>query len=260
MRDERATAALARPRRAATRAGRATARAAFALDVAFDAPPGVTVLFGPSGAGKSTTLAAIAGPRAARRAGASPLGDETWFDAERGDRRRPCIERRVAFVFQSLALFPHMTALENVAYGMAASLDRGGARGARARRCSSGCASRTSPIARRRRSPAARRSASPSRARSRRSRASSCSTSRSARSTAELRRELAADVREILRELAVPVRLRDPSARGGARPRRPAGDARPRTHHGVSSVAPAASGPHGTTRARLRERRSRPRT
>lgn len=88
----------------------------FALDVAFEAPAGITVLFGPSGAGKSTALAAIAGlvrPDAGRIA----LGADVWFDAEaRVDR--PVHLRGLAFVFQSLALFPHMTAVENVAYGI----------------------------------------------------------------------------------------------------------------------------------------------
>jgi molybdate transport system ATP-binding protein len=94
----------------------------FALDVEFDAPPGVTILFGPSGSGKSTALAAIAGlvrPNAGRIA----LGDEAWFDAE-ARIERPVHRRHVAFVFQSLALFPHMTAAQNVAYGMAGGLDR----------------------------------------------------------------------------------------------------------------------------------------
>jgi molybdate transport system ATP-binding protein len=94
----------------------------FALDVTFDAPPGVTVLFGPSGSGKSTTLAAIAGlVRPAR--GRVVLGDVVWFDsATRVDV--PVQERSIAYVFQSLALFPHMTAAHNVAYGMARSLRR----------------------------------------------------------------------------------------------------------------------------------------
>src|SRR3954451_11135485 len=87
---------------------------AFTLDVAFHAPPGITVLFGPSGAGKSTTLAAIAGlirPQKGRIA----LGDDVWFD-EHHDK--PVHKRGAAFVFQSLALFPHMSALDNVAYGI----------------------------------------------------------------------------------------------------------------------------------------------
>jgi len=86
------------------------------LDVAFEVPPGVTVLFGPSGAGKSRTLACIAGLLRPDR-GRVSLGDAIWFDAERG-AELAIHERRVAYVFQSLALFPHMTAAENVAYGI----------------------------------------------------------------------------------------------------------------------------------------------
>lgn len=86
------------------------------IDVAFEAPPGVTVLFGPSGAGKSRTLACIAGIARPHR-GRIALGEDVWFDAD--TRSELAIhQRRVAFVFQSLALFPHMTAAENVAYGL----------------------------------------------------------------------------------------------------------------------------------------------
>jgi molybdate transport system ATP-binding protein len=94
----------------------------FRIDVAFEAPPGITVLFGPSGSGKSTILAAIAGllrPDGGRIA----LGGEVWFDA-REKKNRPIHERRIAFVFQSLALFPHMTAAENAAYGIARSVPK----------------------------------------------------------------------------------------------------------------------------------------
>jgi molybdate transport system ATP-binding protein len=94
----------------------------FSLDVAFAVPPGITVLFGPSGSGKSTTLAAIAGlvrPHAGRVA----LGSRAWFDASaRVDL--PVHERRAAYVFQSLALFPHKTAMQNVTYGMDRRLPR----------------------------------------------------------------------------------------------------------------------------------------
>jgi molybdate transport system ATP-binding protein len=88
----------------------------FALDVWFDVPPGITVFFGPSGSGKSTTLQAIAGLTTPDR-GRIALGDEVWFDAERGVHVPPHT-RGVAYVFQSLALFPHMTAEQNVTYGM----------------------------------------------------------------------------------------------------------------------------------------------
>lgn len=100
----------------------------FSLELKLTAPPGVTILFGPSGSGKSTTLAAIAGlvrPDAGRVA----LGDDVWFDAARGIDR-PVHERGLAFVFQSLALFPHMSAADNVAYG----IDRGIAAAERRRR------------------------------------------------------------------------------------------------------------------------------
>jgi molybdate transport system ATP-binding protein len=84
------------------------------LELAFDVPPGTTVLFGPSGAGKSRTLAAITGIARPRR-GRIAFGDAVWDDAH---TFVPVHERRVALVFQSLALFPHMSALENVAFGV----------------------------------------------------------------------------------------------------------------------------------------------
>jgi molybdate transport system ATP-binding protein len=93
----------------------------FVLDVDFAVPPGVTVLFGPSGSGKSTTLAIIAG-LVKPTAGRITVGEDVWFDS--GVRVNvPVHLRRVAFVFQSLALFPHMTARENVEYGMDRALD-----------------------------------------------------------------------------------------------------------------------------------------
>jgi molybdate transport system ATP-binding protein len=90
--------------------------APFTLEVAFDVPPGVTVLFGPSGAGKSRTLACICGI-ARPDAGRITEGGEPWFDAA-AKIDVPIHARRAALVFQSLALFPHMTALENVMFGV----------------------------------------------------------------------------------------------------------------------------------------------
>jgi molybdate transport system ATP-binding protein len=89
---------------------------AFRLDVDFRVEPGVTVLFGPSGAGKSTTLAVIAGlvrPTAGRIA----LGGSLWFDSASGIEE-PVHRRGVSLVFQDLALFPHLTGLGNVEYGI----------------------------------------------------------------------------------------------------------------------------------------------
>jgi molybdate transport system ATP-binding protein len=98
------------------------ARAAFKLDMQLEVPPGITILFGPSGSGKSTLLALIAGLERPAK-GRIALGDDVWFDdAQKIDR--PVHTRGVAFVFQSLALFPHMTALANVAYGIDRALPR----------------------------------------------------------------------------------------------------------------------------------------
>jgi ABC-type sulfate/molybdate transport systems ATPase subunit len=76
---------------------------------------GTVALVGPSGAGKTSALLAIAG-LARPSAGRIALGDDVWFDAARRVFRPPD-ERRVGFVFQEYALFPHMTVRENVAYG-----------------------------------------------------------------------------------------------------------------------------------------------
>ncbi len=100
----------------------------FELDVALDVPPGITCVVGPSGAGKSTLLAAVAGlTRPAT--GRITLGDAVWFDASR--RVDVPVDRRgIAYVFQSLALFPHLDAIHNVAYGMSRALPRADRRAA----------------------------------------------------------------------------------------------------------------------------------
>ncbi|MGC0775017.1 MAG: ATP-binding cassette domain-containing protein [Candidatus Acidiferrum sp.] len=88
----------------------------FLLDVSMEVPPGITILFGPSGAGKSTVLDCIAG-LVRPDAGRIVAGEEILFDSEAGVNCPPRA-RRIAYVFQTLALFPHMTAEENVAYGL----------------------------------------------------------------------------------------------------------------------------------------------
>ena len=83
------------------------------LDVTFTAAPGtVTALVGPSGSGKTSTLRTIAGfMRPAD--GIIACGGEVWLDtAARIDI--PARRRRFGLVFQSYALFPHMTAIGNV--------------------------------------------------------------------------------------------------------------------------------------------------
>jgi molybdate transport system ATP-binding protein len=76
----------------------------------------VTVLFGPSGAGKSTVLRALAGLDRPD-AGAIAFAGERWFDAAAGVFV-PTQRRRVGYLFQEHALFPHLTVAENVAYGL----------------------------------------------------------------------------------------------------------------------------------------------
>lgn len=88
----------------------------FVLDVSLDVPPGISILFGPSGAGKSTLLDCIAG-LARPDAGRIAAGQEVLFDSQAGVNCAPQA-RRIAYVFQTLALFPHMSVENNVAYGL----------------------------------------------------------------------------------------------------------------------------------------------
>ncbi len=87
----------------------------FELDVSFEAPPGVTVLFGRSGSGKTTTVNAVAGllrPEAGRAAA------DGWelFDIARGAWLPPH-RRRLGYIFQEGRLFPHLTVRRNLLYG-----------------------------------------------------------------------------------------------------------------------------------------------
>ena len=88
----------------------------FVLDVSIEVSPGITILFGPSGAGKSTLLDSVAG-LARPDEGRIVAGGEVLFDSARGIDV-PAPKRRTAYVFQTLALFPHLSAEENVAYGL----------------------------------------------------------------------------------------------------------------------------------------------
>lgn len=79
--------------------------------VSFTAPEGkLLVLLGPSGCGKSTTLRLIAGLESAS-AGRIEIGG-------RDVTALPPAERRIAMVFQSYALFPHLTVAENIVFGL----------------------------------------------------------------------------------------------------------------------------------------------
>ena len=80
-------------------------------DINLDVEAGKLVtLLGPSGCGKTTTLRMIAGLEMAT-AGQILIGDKDVT-------RLPATDRDVSMVFQSYALFPHMSVLENVAYGL----------------------------------------------------------------------------------------------------------------------------------------------
>ncbi|OAH12648.1 ABC transporter ATP-binding protein [Streptomyces jeddahensis] len=85
-------------------------RGTFRLDVALTAAPGeVVALLGPNGAGKTTALRALAG--------LTPLtGGHLRLDGTDLDRTPP-ETRPVGVVFQDYLLFPHLTALDNVAFG-----------------------------------------------------------------------------------------------------------------------------------------------
>lgn len=87
------------------------------IDQSFDA--GITVLFGPSGSGKSTLLDCIAGLQTPATGWIS-LGEDAFFDANKRISLPPQ-RRRIAYVFQHLALFPHLTVEENVAYGLSSN-------------------------------------------------------------------------------------------------------------------------------------------
>jgi len=76
----------------------------------------LTVLFGPSGAGKSTALRCLAGLDRPER-GVIRFGDEIWFDAARGIFLPPQ-RRRIGYLFQDYALFPHLRVAENIGYGL----------------------------------------------------------------------------------------------------------------------------------------------
>lgn len=80
-------------------------------DVTIEIPSGkITVILGPSGAGKTTLLRIIAGLE-------EPDAGKIFVDGEDVTTRPPW-ERRVAMVFQTPALFPHLTAFENIAFGL----------------------------------------------------------------------------------------------------------------------------------------------
>lgn len=87
----------------------------FTLDVSFQMENELIVLFGPSGSGKTTLLNAIAGF-------IRPDGGEIVYNGKFLYQNRknfePTRRRKVGYLFQDYALFPHMTVKQNITYGM----------------------------------------------------------------------------------------------------------------------------------------------
>jgi molybdate transport system ATP-binding protein len=89
---------------------------AFTLDVTMAAPAGITIVFGASGSGKSTLLRAVAG-LTHPDTGSISIGHRILFDASTR-QNLPVRQRRVGYVFQQLALFPHLSIGDNLSYGL----------------------------------------------------------------------------------------------------------------------------------------------
>lgn len=91
--------------------------ARFELNVSVELPEGAVLgLFGPSGCGKSMTLRCLAGLEFPD-SGIIQVGDTVLFDAERCINVPPR-QRKMGFLFQNYALFPHLTVEKNIEFGL----------------------------------------------------------------------------------------------------------------------------------------------
>ena len=88
----------------------------FTLDVSWEAEKSVVGLFGPSGAGKTLTLQCLAG-LITPDTGRVVVDGRVFFDAAAGVDLPPQ-QRRIGYVFQGYALFPHLTVARNIAFGL----------------------------------------------------------------------------------------------------------------------------------------------
>jgi len=86
-------------------------------DLCLSGAAGVSVLFGASGSGKTTLLRCLAGLERPDE-GSIRFGAEVWFDAAQAISLPPRL-RRIGFVPQDYALFPHLSVERNLAYGLA---------------------------------------------------------------------------------------------------------------------------------------------
>lgn len=92
-------------------------RGTFNSDAQLTADSGVTALFGQSGCGKSTLVSMLAGLLTPDE-GHIQMGERTLFDSSKSINVPPHL-RNVGYVFQDPRLFPHLTVVKNLAYGMA---------------------------------------------------------------------------------------------------------------------------------------------
>lgn len=88
----------------------------FQLDISFSIDNKILVLFGPSGCGKTTILRCIAGLTNGEE-GEISLGKQCFFSS-RNNINLPPQQRKIGFVFQNYALFPHYTVHQNILYGV----------------------------------------------------------------------------------------------------------------------------------------------
>lgn len=88
----------------------------FVLDVQLSTDARRVALFGPSGAGKSLTMQAIAGLLRPTR-GRIEINGQALFDSEQGINLPPR-QRRLAYLFQDYALFPHLSVRQNICFGL----------------------------------------------------------------------------------------------------------------------------------------------
>ncbi len=88
----------------------------FTLDVEWTGGEGVAALFGPSGAGKTLTLQCLAG-LLRPDTGRIVIDGRVLFDSEAGTDLPPQ-RRRVGYVFQGYALFPHLSVADNIGFGL----------------------------------------------------------------------------------------------------------------------------------------------
>jgi len=88
----------------------------FDLNVHFRVAAGFSILFGASGAGKTTILDCIAGFTDPDDGRISVAGDDLYDSSQKCNI--PAWQRRIGYVMQDLALFPHLTAEQNIVYGL----------------------------------------------------------------------------------------------------------------------------------------------